>query len=143
MAKNTEVKAMEGDVAVLAKQKSTLLYQFYETIKNGGDILSAEDLDIAIESLKLAQKRSTGTLRPCKAESVNFDETQNLYIEGDNLEVLKLLQTAYYNKIKMIYIDPHKQSRYLCYTEDLCISFLSCLCVSFQATAKKRDCLPQ
>ena len=55
MAKNTEVKAMEGDVAVLAKQKSTLLYQFYETIKNGGDILSAEDLDIAIESLKLAQ----------------------------------------------------------------------------------------
>ena len=59
-----------------------------------------------MESLKLAQKRSTGTLRPCKAESVKFDETQNLYIEGDNLEVLKLLQTAYYNKIKMIYIDP-------------------------------------
>ncbi|MBE7047728.1 MAG: site-specific DNA-methyltransferase, partial [Ruminococcaceae bacterium] len=59
-----------------------------------------------MDSLKLAQKRSTGTLRPCKAESVNFDETQNLYIEGDNLEVLKLLQTAYYNKIKMIYIDP-------------------------------------
>ena len=55
MSKNTEVKATEGDVAVLAKQKSTLLYQFYETIKNGGDILSAEDLDIAIESLKLAQ----------------------------------------------------------------------------------------
>ena len=59
-----------------------------------------------MESLKLAQKRSTGTLRPCKEESVNFDETQNLYIEGDNLEVLKLLQTTYYNKIKMIYIDP-------------------------------------
>ncbi len=59
-----------------------------------------------IEALKLAQKRSTGTLRPCKDESVNFDETKNLYIEGDNLEVLKLLQTAYYNKIKMIYIDP-------------------------------------
>ncbi len=59
-----------------------------------------------VESLKLAQKRSMGTLRPCKEESVNFDETKNLYIEGDNLEVLKLLQTAYYNKIKMIYIDP-------------------------------------
>ncbi|MBQ3427771.1 MAG: site-specific DNA-methyltransferase [Clostridia bacterium] len=58
------------------------------------------------ESLRLAQKRSTGTLRPCKDESVNFDDTQNIYIEGDNLEVLKLLQTAYYNKIKMIYIDP-------------------------------------
>ena len=58
------------------------------------------------ECLRLAQKRSTGTLRPCPEESVNFDTTQNLYIEGDNLEVLKLLQTAYYRKIKMIYIDP-------------------------------------
>lgn len=56
--------------------------------------------------LKLAQKRSTGTLRPCPEESVNFDTTQNLYIEGDNLEVLKLLQTSYYRKVKMIYIDP-------------------------------------
>ncbi len=58
------------------------------------------------ECLRLAQKRSTGTLRPCREESVNFDDTDNVYIEGDNLEVLKLLQTAYYNKIKMIYIDP-------------------------------------
>jgi len=58
------------------------------------------------ECLRLAQKRSTGTLRPCREESVNFDDTQNLYIEGDNLEVLKLLQTAYYRKVKMIYIDP-------------------------------------
>ncbi len=58
------------------------------------------------ESLRLAQKRSTGTLRPCPEESVNFDDTQNLYIEGDNLEVLKLLQTSYYRKVKMIYIDP-------------------------------------
>ncbi len=58
------------------------------------------------ECLRLAQKRSTGTLCPCREESVNFDETKNLYIEGDNLEVLKLLQTAYYRKVKMIYIDP-------------------------------------
>jgi len=58
------------------------------------------------ECLKLAQKRSTGTLRPCPDESVDWDTTQNLYIEGDNLEVLKLLQTAYYRKVKMIYIDP-------------------------------------
>lgn len=56
--------------------------------------------------LRLAQKRSTGTLRPCMEESVDWDTTQNLYIEGDNLEVLKLLQTAYYRKVKMIYIDP-------------------------------------
>ena len=58
------------------------------------------------ECLKLAQKRSTGTLRPCPEESVDWDTTRNLYIEGDNLEVLKLLQTAYYRKVKMIYIDP-------------------------------------
>ena len=58
------------------------------------------------ECLRLAQKRSSGTLRPCPGESVNWDTTQNLYIEGDNLEVLKLLQSAYYRKVKMIYIDP-------------------------------------
>ena len=58
------------------------------------------------DCLRLAQKRSTGTLRPCPEESVDWDTTQNLYIEGDNLEVLKLLQTAYYRKVKMIYIDP-------------------------------------
>lgn len=46
------------------------------------------------------------TLRPCREESVDFDNTQNLYIEGDNLEALKLLQETYLGKIKMIYIDP-------------------------------------
>ena len=54
----------------------------------------------------LAQTRSMGTLRPCPEESVNWDTTENLFIEGDNLEVLKLLQKPYYKKIKMIYIDP-------------------------------------
>ena len=58
------------------------------------------------ECLRLAQKRSAGTLWPCPAESVGWEHTRNLYIEGDNLEVLKLLQTAYYRKVKMIYIDP-------------------------------------
>ena len=58
------------------------------------------------ECYRIAGKRSTGTLRPCPEESVNFDTTKNIYIEGDNLEVLKLLQSSYYNKIKMIYIDP-------------------------------------
>ncbi|MCK9224799.1 MAG: site-specific DNA-methyltransferase [Candidatus Muirbacterium halophilum] len=55
---------------------------------------------------KLAFTPSFGTLRPDKEESVDWDKTQNLYIEGDNLEVLKILQKSYYNKIKMIYIDP-------------------------------------
>lgn len=58
------------------------------------------------QAIKEFQKQSTGTLRPCKEESKNWDTTQNLYIEGDNLEVLKLLQKTYYNKIKAIYIDP-------------------------------------
>src|SRR5690625_3074749 len=60
------------------------------------------------EALRLSQTPSMGTLRPAKeeGESKNWDETENLYIEGDNLEVLKLLQKSYFNKIKMIYIDP-------------------------------------
>lgn len=59
-----------------------------------------------IQAIKESQKTSSGTLRPCKEESKNWDSTENLYIEGDNLEVLKLLQKSYNNKIKMIYIDP-------------------------------------
>ncbi|MEQ1963415.1 DNA methyltransferase, partial [Xenorhabdus khoisanae] len=55
---------------------------------------------------QIAQTPSTGTLRPCKEDSVNWDTTENLFIEGDNLEVLKLLQTSYHQKVKMIYIDP-------------------------------------
>ena len=55
---------------------------------------------------QLALTPSTGTLRPCPEESVDWDTTQNLMIEGDNLEVLKLLQKSYTGKIKLIYIDP-------------------------------------
>ncbi|UNF35039.1 site-specific DNA-methyltransferase [Bartonella krasnovii] len=55
---------------------------------------------------RLAQTPSTGTLRPCKQESIDWDTTQNLFIEGDNLEVLKLLQKSYHRQVKMIYIDP-------------------------------------
>ena len=54
----------------------------------------------------IVNQEVTSTLRPCREESVNFDTTENLYIEGDNLEVLKLLQETYLGKIKMIYIDP-------------------------------------
>lgn len=58
------------------------------------------------DCFKIIQQPSVGTLKPCREESVNFDDTENLFIEGDNLEVLKLLQKAYYGKVKMIYIDP-------------------------------------
>ena len=57
-------------------------------------------------SIVEANKPIRKTLRPCKKESVNWDTTENLYIEGDNLEVLKLLQESYLGKVKMIYIDP-------------------------------------
>lgn len=57
-------------------------------------------------AIRLANAPTTDTLRPCREESVDFDNTQNLYIEGDNLEVLKLLRENYLGKIKMIYIDP-------------------------------------
>ena len=54
----------------------------------------------------LANTPTTKTLRPCRKESVDFDHTQNLYIEGDNLDVLKVLRETYLGKVKMIYIDP-------------------------------------
>jgi len=58
------------------------------------------------DCLKLIQQPSVGTLKPSRSESVDFDNTEHLFIEGDNLEVLKLLQKSYYNKVKMIDIDP-------------------------------------
>ena len=58
------------------------------------------------ECMKIIQQPSVGSLVPARKESLNFDTTENLFIEGDNLEVLKLLQKAYFGKVKMIYIDP-------------------------------------
>ena len=59
-----------------------------------------------LEASRLANTPTTACLRPCRDESVDFDHTQNLYIEGDNLEVLKVLRHTYSGKVKMIYIDP-------------------------------------
>jgi adenine-specific DNA-methyltransferase len=58
------------------------------------------------EALLTANAPIAKTLRPCRTESVDFDTTKNLYIEGDNLDALKLLQETYLNQVKMIYIDP-------------------------------------
>lgn len=58
------------------------------------------------EAIVLSNERTNKTLRPIKEKSVNFDDTKNIYIEGDNLEALKILQESYLNKIKCIYIDP-------------------------------------
>ena len=70
-----------------------------------------------------ANKPIRKTLRPCKEESVNWDTTENLYIEGDNLEVLKLLQESYLGKVKMIYIDPpYNTGNDLIYCDDFSIT---------------------
>ena len=58
------------------------------------------------DAFRLMQQPTTRTLMPIPEESVNFDDTQNIFIEGDNLDVLKILQKSYFDKVKMIYIDP-------------------------------------
>lgn len=58
------------------------------------------------DCFKKIQETTTNTLLPCREESVDFDTTENLFIEGDNLQVLKALQKSYYGQVKMIYIDP-------------------------------------
>lgn len=100
-----------------------------ETIDENGEVVRVIDKDVLMQeisckvvegreeryqftwpdkknSVLLANAPINKTLRPCREESVDFDNTENLYIEGDNLEVLKLLQETYLGKIKMIYIDP-------------------------------------
>ncbi len=58
------------------------------------------------DAFRILQSPTTATLEPCREESINFDSTKNIFIEGENLEVLKVLQKSYFGKIKMIYIDP-------------------------------------
>lgn len=100
-----------------------------ETIDENGNVVRAIDKDVLMQeisckvvegneeryqftwpekkqSILLANMPINKTLRPCREESVDFDNTENLYIEGDNLEILKLLQETYLGKVKMIYIDP-------------------------------------
>ena len=100
-----------------------------ETINENGEVVRAIDKDVLMQeisctvvdgkeeryqftwpdkkkSMLLANAPISKTLRPCREESVDFDTTENLYIEGDNLEVLKLLQETYLGKVKLIYIDP-------------------------------------
>ena len=100
-----------------------------ETIDENGEVVRAIDKDVLMQEISTAvvdgaeeryqftwpdKKKAVlaanspiaKTLRPCRAESVDFENTENLYIEGDNLDVLKLLQETYLGKVKMIYIDP-------------------------------------
>ncbi len=89
------------------------------------------------KSVLLANAPINKTLRPCREESVDFDNTENLYIEGDNLEVLKLLQETYLGKIKMIYIDPpYNTGNDFVYEDDFAISMSEYLANSGQYDAE-------
>lgn len=119
-----EVNKLEGKTLdVVSENVSVLAQAFPEVIVDGKvdfeklRLILGEDIEDAEErysftwpgkreAIKLAISRTTGTLRPDKENSKDWDTTQNLFIEGDNLEVLRVLQNTYRGKVKMIYIDP-------------------------------------
>lgn len=131
-----------------------------ETIDENGEVVRAIDKDVLMQeintkvvdgneeryqftwpdkkkSVLLANAPINKTLRPCRYESVDFDNTENLYIEGDNLEVLKLLQETYLGKIKMIYIDPpYNTGNDFVYEDDFAISMSEYLANSGQYDAE-------
>lgn len=101
----TEAIDENGEV-VRAIDKDVLMQEINTRIVDGKEERYQFTWPDKKKSVLLANAPINKTLRPCREESVDFDNTENLYIEGDNLEVLKLLQETYLGKIKMIYIDP-------------------------------------
>lgn len=101
----TEAKNESGGV-IRAIDKDILMQEIATKVVEGRDERYQFTWPNKREAILAANAPLSKTLRPAREESVNFDETENLYIEGDNLEVLKLLQETYLGKIKMIYIDP-------------------------------------
>ena len=132
-----------------------------ETTDENGEVVRAIDKDVLMQEISckvvdgneeryqftwpdkkkavlLANAPINKTLRPCREESVDFDNTENLYIEGDNLEVLKLLQETYLGKIKMIYIDPpYNTGNDFVYTDDFSQSNLIYVLDALDAFNKK------
>lgn len=96
----------ENGKVVRAIDKDVLMQEISCTVVDGNEERYQFTWPDKKKSVLLANAPINKTLRPCREESVDFDNTENLYIEGDNLEVLKLLQETYLGKIKMIYIDP-------------------------------------
>ena len=100
----TETKGEDG------KMKKAINFDLLRQMLSGDVVEGDEAYEFTWVGKKAAiveaNKPIRKTLRPCKEDSVNWDTTENLYIEGDNLEVLKLLQESYLGKVKMIYIDP-------------------------------------
>ena len=101
----TEAKDENGEV-VRAIDKDVLMQEINTKVVDGKEERYQFTWPDKKKSVLLSNAPINKTLRPCREESVDFDNTENLYIEGDNLEVLKLLQETYLGKIKMIYIDP-------------------------------------
>lgn len=101
----TEAKGKDGRVR-LTVDFDQLRQELSESIVEGPQERYRLDWPGKREALLTANAPIAKTLRPCREESVNFDTTQNLFIEGDNLDALKLLQETYLGKVKMIYIDP-------------------------------------
>lgn len=101
----TEAKDENGEI-VRAIDKDVLMQEINTKVVDGKEERYQFTWPDKKKSVLLANAPINKTLRPCREESVDFDNTENLYIEGDNLEVLKLLQETYLGKIKIIYIDP-------------------------------------
>ena len=101
----TEVKNEDGEV-VRAIDFDMLRQELSSVIVEGNEERYQFTWPDKKKSILLANAPIAETLRPCREESVDFDNTENLYIEGDNLDVLKLLQETYLGKVRMIYIDP-------------------------------------
>lgn len=101
----TEGKDENGQVAKLV-DFDLLKQELSKVVVDGTDERYTLNWAGKKQSILTANSPINATLRPCREESVDFDNTKNLYIEGDNLDVLKLLRETYLNKIKMIYIDP-------------------------------------
>ena len=99
------IDPVTGEV-VRAIDKDVLMQEINTTVVDGKEERYQFTWPDKKKSILLANSPISKTLRHCREESVDFDNTENLYIEGDNLDVLKLLQETYLGKIKMIYIDP-------------------------------------
>lgn len=141
---------------ILAENRESLKVLFPEAFTEGGvDFATLRQLlgDVANDSKEtyglnwhgkrrarqLALTPSTGTLRPCREDSVDWDTTQNLVIEGDNLEVLKLLQKSYCRRIKVIYIDPpYNTGTNLIYPNDYIDGIRTYLQVTSQLDGSKK-----
>lgn len=124
-SKKTEPEHLDLHSADISEEKTSELLRLFPEVRTEDGKLDFDRLKLALgesvdvgkerygmtwpgkaDCFKTIQRPSLGTLRPAPKESVNFDTTENLIIEGDNLEVLKLLQKSYLGKVKMIYIDP-------------------------------------